>query len=227
MLVHGRDGIAGLGNQRFNKLELVNQDSTCCNGFSWMKKEKRCFPAKSTDEIRLSKEKILAIQKENLLKYSSEKNEDEHQTTYLATKVSNGLRCHKNVPQEVEEYFKFSNYLIDSNKRRFKTFVTILALVLRFAKNLKKRKPLQNLKQMSKVILFIENELKEAESYFLKKATLEVNKFVKPSQYEKISTEANGILFDSTIILPAEGISAHVPHSAYQLPTYILYWHIA
>ena len=105
--------------------------------------------------------------------------------------------------------------------------MTILALVLKFAKNLKKRKSLQNLKQMSKVILFIENELKEAESYFLKKATLEVNKFVKPSQYEKISTEANGILFDSTIILPAEGISAHVPHSAYQLPTYILSWHIA
>ena len=140
MLVHGPDGIAGLGNQCFSKLELVNQDSTWCNGFSWMKKEKRCFPAKSTDEIRLSKEKIVAIQKENLLKYSSEKHEDEHQTTYLATQVSNGLRCYKNVPQEVEEYFKFSNYLIDSNKRRFKTFVTILALVLKFTKNLKKRK---------------------------------------------------------------------------------------
>ena len=56
MLVHGRDGIAGLGNQLFNKLELVNQDYTWCNGFSWMKKEKRYFPAKSTDEIRLRKE---------------------------------------------------------------------------------------------------------------------------------------------------------------------------
>ena len=35
-------------------------------------------------------------------------------------------------------------------------------------------------------LLFTENELKEAENYFFKKAPLEVKKFAKPSQYEKI-----------------------------------------
>ena len=41
-------------------------------------------------------------------------------------------------------------------------------------------------KQVSKIILFAENELKEAENYFFKKAPLKVKKFAKPSQYEKI-----------------------------------------
>ena len=72
----------------------------------------------------------------------------------------------------------------------------------------KKRRPLQDLKQVSKVILFKENELKEAENYFCKKTTLEVKKFAKPSQYEKIPTGANGILYCSSRILPTERISA-------------------
>ena len=196
MFVHSQDMIADLGTRRVNNLELVNQDSTWINGFSWMKKDKKSFPAKTIDEIRLNKEEIVAIQKENLIKYSPEKHEDEHQTAYLATQVDNGLSCYKNVPQELEEFYKFSNCLIDPNKRRFKTIVRIIALVLKFVKNLRKKgRPLQDLKQVSKVILFTENKLKEAENYFFKKATLEVKKFGKPSQYEKISAEAKGILY--------------------------------
>ena len=55
--------------------------------------DKRCFPAKTIDEIRLNKEEIVAIEKKNLLKYSSKRHEDEHQKTYLATQVDNGLTC--------------------------------------------------------------------------------------------------------------------------------------
>ena len=209
MFVHSQDMISNMGKQRVNNLELVNQDSTWINRFSWMKKDKRYFPAKTTDEIRLNKEEILAIQQENLLKYSPEKHEDEHQNAYLATQVDNGLSCYKNVPQEVEECYKFSNYLIDPNKRRFKTVVGIIALVLKFVKNLRKKgRPLKDLKQVSKVILFTENELKEVDNYFFKKATLEVKKFAKPSQYEKISTEAKEILYYKGRILPTDGISA-------------------
>ena len=84
-----------------------------------------------------------------------------------------------------------------------------MTLVLNFVKNLRKKgRTLQDLKQVSKVILFTENDLKEAENCFFKKATLEVKKFVKPSQYEKISTEANGILYYNGRILPRDGISA-------------------
>ena len=135
MFVHSQDMIADLGTRSVNNLELVNQDSTWINGFSWMKKDKRCFPTKTIDEIRLNKEEIVAIQKGNLLKYSPEKHEDEHQNAYLATQVENGISCYKNVPQEVEECYKFSNYLIDPNS----STVRIIELVLKFVKNLRKK----------------------------------------------------------------------------------------
>ena len=126
----------------------------------------------------------------------------------MATQVNNGLSCSKNVPKEVEECCKFLSYFIDPNKRKFKTAVKNLALVLKFVKKLKKRRPLQDQKQVLKFILFTEHELKEAENYFFKNATLEVKKFAEPSQYEKISTETNGILYCRGRILQTERIRA-------------------
>ena len=102
-----------------------------------MKKDKRYFPVKIVYEIKLNKEELVAMQNENL-KYS-----------------------YKNMPREVECY-KFSNYLIDANKGRFKSVVRIIAFMLKFVKNLRKKtRPLQDLKQMSKIILFTDNELKK------------------------------------------------------------------
>ena len=54
-----------------------------------MKKGKRYFPGKKDNgEIKLIKEAIAAVQKENL-KYSSEVYGNEHQNTYLTTQVEN------------------------------------------------------------------------------------------------------------------------------------------
>ena len=120
MFVHIQYMIADLGTQPFNNLELVNQDSTWINEFSWMKKEKRCFSAKAIDGIRLDKKETVARQKEDLRKYSSERHDDEYDNTYLGKQVDNGLSFYKNVPQEVEELYKFSNYLKDLKKRSLK-----------------------------------------------------------------------------------------------------------
>ena len=85
-----------------------------------MKKDKRCFSAKAIDGIRLDKEETVARQKEDLRKYSSERHDDEYGNTYLGKQVDNGLSFYKNVPQEVEELYKFSNYLKDLKKRSLK-----------------------------------------------------------------------------------------------------------
>ena len=51
---------------------------------------------------------------------------------------------------------------------------------------------------MTKFILFKENQLEEAGNYFFKKTHLDVGKFAKPSQCEKILTESNGTLYTVT-----------------------------
>ena len=63
--------IVDLGTSHVNTLKLANQDSTWINEFSWMKNDKRYFPTKIIDEIRLNEEENVAIQIENFVKYSS------------------------------------------------------------------------------------------------------------------------------------------------------------
>ena len=84
----------------------------------------------------------------------------------MTTQIDNGLSCYKNVPQKVDECYKFSKYLVDPNKRRFKKVLKTVALVLKFVKKPRKKKgiPLQDLKQVSKVILLTENKLKGVEN---------------------------------------------------------------
>ena len=71
----------------------------------------------------------------------------------------------KIIPHEVTEWYKFSTYLLDPNKHRFRTLVKIMAFVLKFIKLVKTKSPQ---KFQNKEIFLA------AKEYFFRKATLEV-----------------------------------------------------
>ena len=45
------------------------------------------------------------------------------------------------------------------------------------------------------VVMFSDDELKQAADYYYRKGTIEVKQFVKKEAYEKISSEKDGILY--------------------------------
>ena len=92
----------------------------------------------------------------------------------------------KIIPHEVTECYKFSSYLLDPNKHRFRTVVKIMAFALKFIKLLKTKSPQ---KFQNKEIFLV------AKEYFFRRATLEVKRFIKPTQHQKISIERDGILY--------------------------------
>ena len=55
-------------------------------------------------------------------------------------------------------------------------------------------------------ITLSDEEILAAKEYFFRKATLEVKKSIKPTQYQKISIERDGILYYSGRILPTDNI---------------------
>ena len=117
---------------------------------------------------------------------------------------------HSKVPLEVQECYQFSNYLLDPNKRRFKTVIRIFAFVLRFIRNVQtKTKVKATINQGNiKMVTLSEEETRASQAYYFKKATAEVKKFVKPSSYQKKSTEKNGVLYYSGRILSTNSINA-------------------
>ena len=56
--------------RRVDDLRLLDQNSTWINCFDWMRKDNREFPIKLLDQIGLSREELVAIQIENVLKYN-------------------------------------------------------------------------------------------------------------------------------------------------------------
>ena len=67
-----------------------------------------------------------------------------------------------------------------------------MAFLLKFIKPVK-RKSLQKLRSNNvvNIIILINEEIVVAKEYFFRKATLEVKKLIKPTQYQKISIEWN------------------------------------
>ena len=83
--------------------------------------------------------------------------------------------------------------------------VRIIAFVLKFIKFVRRKLPqkVQNNNDVNRITLSDE-EIVAAKDCFFRKATLEKKKFIKPSQYQKISIERDGILYCSGRILPTD-----------------------
>ncbi len=199
--IESAEMIADLGTRRCTSLDLVSQDSVWINGFEWMSQHESSFPSMTVDEIVLSnKEKEMASKE----LYQVDPNINHHTEIYTAS--SRDL---------IKERYKYSNYLIDPNYRRFHTVLRIFALVLLFIRNMqrdvirRKSGEVKNTVQLTlQDYIFVKDEyVKEAEMYYFKKATEEVRHFLKPNQYENICTEANGVLYYTGRILPNDEIT--------------------
>ena len=147
-----------------------------------MKKNVDCFPAKSIEDIKLSNEEVTALQNENVIKYQNQindvKEDSESQECYLI----NNIKKHLSV--EVQKCCRFSNYLMDPNRRSFHTVVRILGFTLKFIQSLKSQcfKKQQHIQHKAAVAELSDKEVNPAKQYFFKTATSEVKQFLKPSQ---------------------------------------------
>ena len=118
--VRRKDNIADLGTRKGAQIEDVGPESAWINGFAWMKDDEENFPLVSVQQLVLSVKEKGDADKEKIV------TEDECSNCFVS----------RSVPVEVGDRYKFSEYLIDPNKFRFKTVLRILALVFIFLKKL-------------------------------------------------------------------------------------------
>ena len=104
----------------------------------------------------------------------------------------------RKIPSEVLKCYKFSKYVVDPNKARFKKVVRIFAFVLRFIKKLQRKSKIGQPSIAQKTSysgILIDEEITTSENYFFKRATLEVKEFVKENEYQKISFQKDDIQY--------------------------------
>jgi len=181
--IQSSDMIADLGTRKGAVLQDVDKSSAWIKGFPWMQLDITQFPMCSAEELKLSETQLSDVQRESPIQ------------------VHHAV---KKIPNEVEERYKFSNYLLDPNRHvNFATITRIMAYVMRFCHNSRHKKP-QDRNLNTKLS---NTELIAAEKYFLQKASDEVRQFVSPKKYEHITTLKDGLLIYKGRVLPEDKIS--------------------
>ena len=175
---------------------------------------KLSFAAKTTDEIKLNSEKISVLENEILLKYSSEMPEglmaNKVDKSYLISDVYETIAVdnyQRKIPSELLECYKFSKYVVNPNKARFKKVVRIFGFMLRFIIKLQKELTICQpsiAQETSYPGIMTDEEISASENYFFKKAHSEVKEFVKENEYQMISFQKYGVLYYKGRILAAE-----------------------
>ena len=120
--VKSEDMVADLGTRKGAKIEQIGPESDWIRGLPWMRKLESYFPVTTIDDIILSAKAKSEVNKEKVLTEGDATAADSFHVNY--------------VPKEVGERYKFSKYLVNPNKYRFRTVVRIVALVFLFIKKL-------------------------------------------------------------------------------------------
>ena len=208
--------VADLGTRKGATVQQVSPGSPWIEGQPWMRGDPSTFPLSTIDDIRLTAMEKSNVNKEKVL---AECNAQSCLVTY--------------VPKEVEERFRFSNYLVNPNKYRFTTVVSIVALVFLFIEKasaklsrsfgfLKAREtrctksdkyivfPIQAVAEDKvvdvAVVIVPRSVMACAEEYYFRKAAAEVQQFVDARKYKQISVLKDEILYFTGRILPSQKV---------------------
>ena len=119
-----------LGTRKGVKIADVSENSSWINGQEWAKTDRRDFPTKSYDEVRLSKDDI---KKHNDEIITPNITDNDWINKQLSVEYSESYTVlSKGVLNNIGERYKFSHYIVDPNKFRLKKVVRVLGLVLLF-----------------------------------------------------------------------------------------------
>ena len=210
--------IADIGTRRGAKISQISPESKWVRGLPWMSGSPTNFPFSSVDDIKLSAKEKAEAAKEKVV--------DVDDASHFCA-ISH-------VPKEVEDRYRFSQYLINPNRFKFRTVVRILSFVLLFIQMLVRNKPSIRSKltffdvgesketdqyfvfpfkatiagkNISTAVIKVSRELfTAARDYFFRKAALEVQEFVDSSRYKNISAWKNGIMYFTGRILMTQKI---------------------
>lgn len=212
--------IADLGTHKGVKIEQVSPGSPWIDGLPWMRERKENFPLQTVGDIVLSSKEQADVNKE---KFANEL-------------TPQAISAYTSVPKEVGDRYKFSKYLVNPCRFRYRKVLRIVALVFLFLERIsakvaaRRKKAFEFLetgakehantfivntvtvRNVSKVVVvpLPDYILRAAKNYYFRKATSEILKFVDPKKFTKISTMKDGILYFSSRILFTQKVDGNL-----------------
>ena len=185
--------VADLGTREATAADLMT-GAGWQEGQPWMQLPREEMPIKSAAQVTLTaEEKRIAA-------------------TELRAGDLRGHQINVNTGQ-VGLRYNLSKYLVDPCQCAWSKAVRIVAIIQRFVSRCKAAVKVSRSRSGpplvdSRAVVLTAEEIRVAENYFFKKATQEVYRFSKPSDYKQCSVEKDGILYFSGRLLSTEGVRA-------------------
>lgn len=123
---------ADIGTRRGATMSDVSETSPWVSGHEWARKDRSTFPIKSAAEIKLTNTDLKNVNAETLkmdLTDTGWINQQLSQAFYVG---QSQIYAGEGVVDRIGERYRFSDYILDPNKFRFRKVVRILALVYCF-----------------------------------------------------------------------------------------------
>ena len=207
--------IADLGTRKGASLKDVDCYSKWINGLEWMTKEKPELPIIPVTDLVMSSTERESYQKELFIPYKKD-NEYEWPQVHMCEPGSIVFLSKRFDHKKIESRYTFSEYLVDPNRYNFSTAISVYAYIKRFVRNFKSKVDMYRglctaddcTWNPAGTVSLSDDELNDAKQYFFKKATQEVLKFTKESEYKNTSKMKDGVLYYTGRILPEQRITA-------------------
>ena len=199
--VESQLNIADLGT-RSVEVQEIGFGSEWQDGKSWMRLPYEEMPIKSAEEVTLSAEEKRAAAAE-----MRAKDIRGHQINLAQSKVTERYVC--------------SRYLLDPCRFSWSKVLRVMALVIKFVDTLRKATSNRKASGVEVILgrapvaqntgacsILEPGEVKKAEDYFFRLASLEVKKFAKLAAYRDCSEEKEGILYFTGRLLDSHDVCA-------------------
>ena len=132
--IDSKNNMADIATRRGAKISDVSEESPWVSGHYWAKLDKTEFPIKSAQEIKMGKEDLKNY---NVELFGNNITDPEWVHNQLLGNYYSGLET--KASEKLGKMYKYSNYIVDPNRYRFRKALRIQALVLKFIKKLKAR----------------------------------------------------------------------------------------
>ena len=139
--VRSKDMVADIGTRKGASIQDISSTSPWICGLQWMSEDKSKFPVKSVEEIKLKSNELSSIKAESLKPEFVEKLScfEEVDEVVFKSRHYLGNVVKKVDSDRLKERYEFLQYIIDPNRFRLRKVVRILAMVMLFVRNLKKK----------------------------------------------------------------------------------------
>ena len=132
--IDSKNNMADVATRRGAKFSDIGEDSVWVSGHDWARLDRDQFPIKSAQDLKMGKSELKDF---NVELFGNDITDPEWVQNQLCGSYYSGLDT--SASEKLKKMYSYSSYIVDPNRYRFRKVVRIVAMVLKFIRNIRQK----------------------------------------------------------------------------------------